>query len=246
MISQQNLASLLEGRDLSEGIVSVPSQRGKDLFLSVLRILLGVAVTLLIWWGFAAIYNGGETTLAFPTPIETFQRLGEYLFEGRALYGVSIYEHAGASLLRLLTAFALATLLGIVLGSLLGFFPRAYSVGMVPVSVFQMIPGLAWLPIAILVFGLGGEAAVFIIFAVSSMVITVGVASGIRMVPPVLVSAARMMGAGPARLFFTVLLPQASASIISALRVGMSSAFRVLIAAEMVVGTALALDIPSR
>lgn len=221
--------------------MKVPSQRGRDLMRSFLRVLAGTLLTLGIWWAFAAVYNGGHATLSFPTPPETFQRLGEYLFEGRSLYGQSIYEHTLASLGRLLSAFAAAAAFGIGVGCVLGFYARIYSVGMVPVSVFQMIPGLAWLPIAILVFGLGDEAAVFIIFAVSSMVIATGVASGIRMVPPVLVSAARMMGAGPARVFFTVLIPQASASIVSALRVGMSSAFRVLIAAEMVVGTGVGL-----
>lgn len=142
---------------------------------------------------------------------------------------------------RLLTAFSLAAAFGIALGSVIGYFTRIYAVGMVPVAVFQMIPGLAWLPIAILLFGLGDESAVFIIFAVSSMVITVDVAGGIRMVPGVLVRAAKMAGASGPVIFFKVLVPQASVSIINALRVGMSSAWRVLIAAEMVVGTGIGL-----
>ena len=107
------------------------------------------------------------------------------------------------------------------------------------VSVYQILPGLAWRPMAILVFGLGDASAIFIIFAVSSMVITIGVSSGIRMVPAVIVDAARMMGASGAAVFFKVLVPQAAPSIINALRLGMSSAWRVLIAAEMVVGTGL-------
>ena len=142
---------------------------------------------------------------------------------------------------RLLVAFSFAAAFGIVLGSVLGYFTRIYAIGMVPVSIFQMIPGLAWLPIAILLFGLGDESAVFIIFAVSSMVITVDVAGGIRMVPAVLVRAAKMAGASGPAIFLKVLVPQASVSIINALRVGMSSAWRVLIAAEMVVGTGIGL-----
>ena len=108
---------------------------------------------------------------------------------------------------------------------------------MVPVSVYQMIPGLAWLPVAILLVGLGDDAAVFIIFAVSSMVITIGVSSGIRMVPEVMVNAAKMSGASGLTVFTRVLVPQAACSIINALRLGMSSAWRVLVAAEMIVGT---------
>ena len=71
------------------------------------------------------------------------------------------------------------------------------------------------------------------------MVITIGVSSGIRMVPEVLVNAAKMTGANGAVIFCRVLAPQAAASIVNALRLGMSSAWRVLIAAEMVVGTGI-------
>lgn len=234
------LAELLKGEDLSRGRINVRSQRWRKTTRSAFYVAIGIVIVFAIWWGCAAWFNTtGTATMSFPTPIETLQRLGEYLFEGRSLYGKSIYEHIGASLGRLLTAFALSFLIGIGLGCIIGSASRRYSIGMVPVSVFQMIPGLAWLPIAILVFGLGNEAAIFIIFAVSSMVIAAGVASAIRMVPPVLVSAAQMMGASRLRIFATVLVPQASVTIISSLRLGMSSALRVLIAAEMVVGTGI-------
>lgn len=234
------LAELLEGEDLSRGKIEVPSQQWRRRLRSAIYILIGVVIVFAIWWGFAEWFNStGSATMRFPTPPETLARLGEYLFEGRSLYGRSIYEHIGASLGRLFAAFALSFLVGVGLGCIIGSASRRYAIGMVPVSVFQMIPGLAWLPIAILVFGLGNEAAVFIIFAVASMVIAAGVASAIRMVPPVLVNAAKMMGASDLRIFATVLIPQASVTIISSLRLGMSSALRVLIAAEMVVGTGI-------
>ena len=69
------------------------------------------------------------------------------------------------------------------------------------------------------------------------MVITIGVSSGIRMVPTVIVDAAKMTGARGWTIFAKVLIPQATVNIINALRLGMSSAWRVLIAAEMIVGT---------
>lgn len=237
---ERRIARALETGDRRDGKVAVRAARRADRLKMAVSLIAGVAIVIGIWWAFALAFNTtGTSTLAFPTPPETFARLGSYLFEGKSLYGHSLAEHIGASLVRLVWAFSLSTVVGIVLGSVLGYFTRIYATGMVPVAAFQMIPGLAWLPIAILLFGLGDESAVFIIFAVSSMVITVGVASGIRMVPNVMVRAAKMMGAGGVRIFFTVLVPQASVSIINALRVGMSSAWRVLIAAEMVVGTGI-------
>lgn len=222
-------------------VIDMPSQRPRDVARTVGQIALGVLLGLAIWQGMAMWLNASGSTLGFPYPLETFQRLVEYLTMDESLYGHTIYDHLAASLGRLAVAFALAAVVGIVLGSILGYFGRIYQIGIVPVSVYQMIPGLAWLPIAILLFGLGDESAVFIIFAVSSMVITIGVSGGIRMVPEVLVNAAKMTGAGGLAIFARVLVPQAAASIVNALRLGMSSAWRVLIAAEMVVGTGVGL-----
>ena len=88
---------------------------------STIYVVIGIAIVFAIWWGCAAWFNAtGSATMSFPTPFETFQRLGEYLFEGRSLYGKSIYEHIGASLGRLLAAFALSFLIGIGLGCISG------------------------------------------------------------------------------------------------------------------------------
>ena len=93
------------------------------------NIALGVTVGLLIWQFFALLMNAGGATLGFPYPLETFERLGEYLFEGRSLYGHSVFEHVLASIKRLLIAFGLASTIGIGLGMVLGYFGRIYQIG---------------------------------------------------------------------------------------------------------------------
>lgn len=231
------LAHQLEGALDRTSALEVRGSRWHDVASTTLRLTAGLILGLGIWQVMALIMNSNGSTLGFPYPLQTFERLGEYFFGGRSLYGHSIFEHLLASIRRLLIAFGLASAVGIILGSILGYFNRIYQIGMVPVAVYQMIPGLAWLPVAILLFGLGDASSMFIIFAVSSMVITIGVSSGIRMVPEVLVNAAKMSGASSLTVFTQVLIPQAAASIVNALRLGMSSAWRVLIAAEMVVGT---------
>lgn len=236
---ERALARRMETAEHLDAVVDVPSFRYWSWLKSLSHIVLGALIGILIWEGFALVLNASASTLGFPYPLDTFSRLAEYLFSGRMLHGHTIYEHILASVQRLLVAFFLAAVFGVVLGSVLGYSGRLYHIGMVPVAIYQMIPGLAWLPVAILLFGLGDSSAVFIIFAVSSMVITIGVSSGIRMVPEVLVNAAKMMGASRLSVFCRVLVPQAGASIVNALRLGMSSAWRVLIAAEMVVGTGI-------
>lgn len=235
----QLIADQLRTADGPEATIDVASPAWRDVLGSLGRLVLGVVVGLAIWEACALIFNPASSPLGFPDPVTTFKRLLEYLTLSETLYGHSVYEHLLYSMKRLFTGFGLAAVVGIVLGSILGSANRVYQIGIVPVSVYQMIPGLAWLPVAILIFGLGDASAVFIIFAVSSMVITIGVSSGIRMVPEVLVNAAEMMGANKVTIFFKVLIPQSAASIVNALRLGMSSAWRVLIAAEMIVGTGI-------
>lgn len=241
-VNERDLARQLQ-RELSSGSLgtsfAVPGSTWKLHALRAARILAGLTVGIILWQIMAWVMNSGGNALDFPGPFETIKRLWQYLFCNQSMYGHSVYEHILASIRRLIVAFALACALGIPLGSLLGYFNSIYEIGIMPVSLLQMIPGLAWLPVAILLFGLGDDSAIFIIFAVSSMVITIGTASGIRMVPDVLVNAARMSGASGLTVFFQVLIPQASASIINAMRLGMASAWRVLIAAEMIVGTGI-------
>ena len=236
-LTEKALARKIQAAEPGTVSVDVPSSRAIQLTRSVLYVLIGVVIGLVIWEICALVFNSKGSTLGFPDPITAFKRLGEYLFTGKTLYGHTVYEHVLASMQRLLIAFGLAALVGITLGSIMGYFQRIYAIAIVPVSIYQMIPGLAWLPVAILMFGLGDDAAIFIIFAVSSMVITIGVSGGIRMVPDVMVRAAKMSGASSFTVFIRVLIPQAAGSIVNALRLGMSSAWRVLIAAEMIVGT---------
>ena len=159
------------------------------------------------------------------------------------IYGATIYQHVVASMRRVIIAFIFAAIVGITLGIILGYFTRLYPVGIIPVTVFQSIPGLAWLPISLLLFcNIGGDSfAIFIIFAVSVTVITINVSGGIRTMPQVVTRAARMMGADTAIMFVKILIPYSAISIINGLRLGLGSAWRVLIAAEMLLGTGIGL-----
>ena len=203
--------------------------------------LAGVMIILTIWALFAWYYNDylGIYLLHFPTPQESLSRFWEYFTENRNVLGYTIYEHIEASLTRWLTAFALSAVLGLMAGVILGYSRTLYPIGMSPVNVIQMIPGMAWLPVALLIFGLGDDAAIFIIFLISFVIITMSVAGGIRRIPEVFLRASDMMGAKGMIRVFKVLLPFAALDIIAGLRLGMGSAWRVLISAEMLVATGL-------
>lgn len=204
-----------------------------------LNIILGIALVILVWWVVAEAMILTRGAL-FPTPPETFSSLWNAL-GGATVNGETIYYHTWSSLLRWGTGYALALLIGIAVGISFGSLSRLYDTGMVSVYVVQMIPGLAWVPIAMLIFGLGESATVFIILMTAMPPIIINTAGGIRQVPPVYSKVAMMSGKDRASLFTKVLIPAASLSIIDGMRIGLANGWRVLIAAEMVLGAMVGL-----
>lgn len=102
------------------------------------------------------------------------------------------------------------------------------------VHMMQTIPSLAWIPIAILLLGLGSPATVFIIFLAGVFAITINTVAGVRSIDVPNIRAAQMLGVGRGALLTQVLLPGAAPHTLSGLRVGLANGWRGLIAAEMV------------
>ena len=221
-------------------MIELPSGTYRGVLKGSLIFLAGIAIILLIWQGFAWYYNECfDRLLKFPYPLETLQQLWEYIFDGRLMLGNTIYTQLEASLSRWITAFLLSTVIGVFLGIVLGYFSKLYPIAISPINIIQMIPGMAWLPVAMLMFGLSDEAAVFIIFLICFVIITLNVAGGIRRIPDVYIRTADMMGAPAVVKVFKIILPCAALDIVNGLRMGMGSAWRVLISAEMVIATGI-------
>lgn len=123
----------------------------------------------------------------------------------------------------------------------MGYYSNLFDIIIPFITFLQLIPGLAWIPIALLMFGLGENSTVFMIFITSISPITLNSAGGIREMPIVYKRASTMIGIKGFILFFKVLLPASSLSIITGLRIALASGWRVLIAAEMIVGSSVGL-----
>jgi len=172
----------------------------------------------------------------FPTPLDTLHRLLA-LVRGRLLVDFSIYRHLVDSLRRWSIGFSLAMSLGIVSGLLLGWSRLLERLSMPTVTVLQLIPGLAWVPVAILLLGIGERSTVFMISVTSLAPIVINTTAGVKGVNELLVRAAQMLGADGRTLFLRVLLPGSLPHLLSGLRVDFANGWRVLVAGEMVVGT---------
>ena len=200
-----------------------------------LQIFLPVAVVLGTWAIVAeiVIFLKG---VDFPTPWQTAIRLGQ-LLAGETLSNHSLAVHLASSLRRWLMGFSIAVTLGIAYGVAAG---RVRWIEKATAGVPQLmllVPGLAWIPVAILLFGIGETATLFMIAISAFAPVAINVLGGIKNIDIHLIRAAQMMGAGNNALFFRVLIPAALPALISGLRIGLGTGWRVLVAAEMVVGT---------
>lgn len=193
-------------------------------------------ILVFVLWEVTALSVESFRGVEFPDPFETIHRLYE-LFNGQKLSGHSLSMHILASLERWLYGFSIAVAGGISFGLLVSWsrwFER--TTRGIP-QFLLLVPGLAWIPVAILILGIGESATVAMISISAFAPIAISVIDGIRGVDSNYIRAAEMMGTGRGRLFFQVLLPASLPSIISGLRIGLGTAWRVLVAAEMVVGT---------
>jgi len=187
-------------------------------------------------WVLIALYQRRIAATPFPYPWEAVRAI--FTTRGTA---AGSFTHLGASLLRWLTGYLLAVGTGVLIGIFMALVPVAGTLLYPLVHVIQLIPGLAWVPIALILFGLGNGATIFMIAATAVVPVIINTRSGIQQINQNMLRAARMMELGHLSTFTKIILPGAAPSIVSGLRIASANGFRVLISAEMVVGSGLGL-----
>jgi NitT/TauT family transport system permease protein len=142
-------------------------------------------------------------------------------------------HHAFDTLIRLGFGFALAAIVGVSIGVLMGRSRRAEDILLPLVSIAAPIPGLAYAPLFLLWFGPGNVPAVVLVAFVSAFPIIYNSWSGVKAVKDIWLRSAQAMGADDRRLFRHVVLPGALPYILTGLRLGLAQAWRILVAVEM-------------
>lgn len=189
----------------------------------------GMAGILIVFGGWELAARAGLVNPLFlPAPSQalaiTLQRVPIDVLAG----------HVGASLLRIVWGFSLGALAGITLGIALGWYRVLDSVLRPLIDLLRPIPPLAWIPIAIVWFGLGEASKVFVIFLGAFFPIWTNTYRGMTAIDPMLFRAAQTMNQHGLALLFKVAVPAASPDIATGLRVGWGLAFGVLVAAELI------------
>ena len=191
------------------------------------RVLPSVIVIALIvgaWWAVVVVSG----SVVFPTPWQVVTGTLELMRDG------TLWQHIGASLFRVGTGFGLAVLVAVPLGLWMGWVKGAYITLNPLFQMLRPISPIAWIPIAILWFGVGNMSPIFLIFISSVFPIVVQTIAGVHTIEKRYLRAAANFGVSRATLFRQVVIPAVLPQIIVGMRIGLGVAWLVVVAAEMI------------
>jgi NitT/TauT family transport system permease protein len=183
--------------------------------------------------GAAALYEAASYSGLFPQVLlPTIQTVATTLY-GMLADG-SMFEHAGATLYRVVFGFSLALTVGIPLGILMARFKPVENFFLPLISALMPIPSFALVPLFMLWFGIGNTTTVLVVFYGAMFPVLFNTWTGVRSVNPLWLRAAGAMGANEQRLFWKVIIPGASPFIITGMRQGFLRAWIAVVGAEMI------------
>lgn len=188
--------------------------------------------SVLLLWHLATLYRV-DFYVRFnniPTPAQVFDKVIE------VNQSIKFATSIGISVRRILFGFAVATVLGVGLGVLIGRYRLVRQLCLPAMEVFRPIPAIAWVPMSIMLWPSNEVSIVFITFLGAFFPILLNTVHGVEAIDPVLLRAARSLGAKEPALLAHVVLPGALPHIFTGLAVGMGVAWVSLIAAEMISG----------
>ncbi|KQQ25034.1 sulfonate ABC transporter permease [Methylobacterium sp. Leaf123] len=205
---------------------------------------LAVPVAILVLWQLACT-AGLVNPMVLPSPAAVAVRWWAYLAPLEAydpehgswfawLFSGEMLHDAVASLYRVVVGFAVGAGLALPLGLFMGSSDLIYRHINPLMQVLRPIPPIAYIPLSILWFGLGNAPAVFLIAIGAFFPVLMNTIAGVRHVDGIYIRAARSLGASRMTIFRRVILPAATPYILSGARIGIGTAFIVVIVAEMI------------
>ncbi|HAF14035.1 MAG TPA: sulfonate ABC transporter permease [Blastocatellia bacterium] len=201
----------------------------KPLPLKVRLLPLLVLLIALAIWSVLSQLNVFPQSV-FPSPLAVAKGLGEEVRSGRLI------DDLVASLFRVTTGFIIAVALGVPTGLWLGNHVRSRFAFLPAINFFRSLSPLAWIPFAILWFGIGDLPAIFLIFMACFFPIVVATVSAVSSIPSIYFRVAHDYGFSGMELLTKVTLPAIAPQVITSLRVTAGLAWLVVVAAEMIAG----------
>ena len=183
-----------------------------------------MAVLIATWW----LVVVGTGSVIFPTPWQVVTGIVELAENG------TLWAHVGASLFRVGSGFLLAVAFAVPLGLWMGWVRGAFTTLNPIFQMLRPISPIAWIPIAILWFGVGNASPIYLIFISSVFPMVVQTTNGVHTIERRYLRAAGNFGVSRSTLFRQVVIPAALPQIIVGMRIGLGVAWLVVVAAEMI------------
>jgi NitT/TauT family transport system permease protein len=183
-----------------------------------------IAALIAVWW--VAVVT--TQTVIFPTPWAVVTGTWELLQDG------TLARHIGASLMRVGVGFGLAVCVAVPLGLWMGWVRGAYRTLNPLFQILRPISPIAWIPIAILWFGVGDASPIYLIFISSVFPMIVQTTVGVHSIEKRYLRAAENFGVSRRKMFLHVVIPAVLPQIIVGMRIGLGVAWLVVVAAEMI------------
>jgi nitrate/nitrite transport system permease protein len=210
------------------------STRLGELGARVLPPVIVIALTLVVW---ELLCRRAGSTLPPPSRVlsDTWELIVDPFFDRGGL-DKGLFWHLSASLQRVGMGYALACLVGVALGTLVGQSTWAMR-GLDPIfQVLRTVPPLAWLPLSLAAFRNGQPSAIFVIFITAIWPIIINTAVGIRNIPQDYRNVARVLRLNHLEFFWKIMVPSAAPYIFTGLRIGIGLSWLAIVAAEMLIG----------
>jgi len=183
-----------------------------------------IAALIATWW---VVVLETESAI-FPTPWQVLTGAAELAQDG------TLWDHIGSSLMRVLVGFTLAVAFALPLGLWMGWTRGAYITLNPLFQMLRPISPIAWIPLAILWFGVGDLSPIFLIFLSSVFPMIVQTVAGVHTIERRYLWAAANFGVSRYTLFKRVVIPAVMPQMIVGMRIGLGVAWLVVVAAEMI------------
>jgi NitT/TauT family transport system permease protein len=213
---------------------SLGRERTTALWRRAKPIVLALIVPLLLL-AFWQVATTERWTLLIPTPYAVAEYMVDFAVGGiyDDAYSGTLLTHLLASMSRVYGGFALAALFALPIGIMVGRMPTARMLLDPFLQVMRPIPVTAWLPLSMILFGLGAKSAFALVCLGAFYPILLNTVFGVRSVDPKLFEAASMLGCRGNAQFYKVVLPAATPAIFTGLRLGLGLAWFVIVVGEM-------------
>lgn len=197
--------------------------------------VLSLFVFLSVWWLVTDVLKLAYSS-TLPSPIRVAETFIVKFYDP-APDGATMIQHMGSSLRITLTGYAMGLLVGIPLGILMAWYKTLDMFVRPLFDLLRPIPGIAWIPIMIMLFGIGILSKAMVIFLTALIACIVNSYSGVRQTKQVHLWVGQTFGASSFQLLVRVAIPTSLPMVLTGMRVALGASWTALVAAELLAST---------